>query len=158
MTAAALDQTRYLARDRALSMEIKIPAGLPQVCADPEKIVRVLVNLIGNAIKFTPKGGRIEVSACDMTDGWVTVSVRDNGEGIPPEDHDRIFEKFGQVTTRHGGREMSTGLGLAFCRLAVEAHGGRIGVESRPAEGALFYFTLPVLQAASRSEGAAGAR
>jgi signal transduction histidine kinase len=71
------------------------------------------------------------------------MSVEDDGEGIPPEFHAHIFDKFGQVATRQGGRKMSTGLGLAYCRMAVEAHGGMIGVESRPGQGARFTFTLP---------------
>jgi signal transduction histidine kinase len=143
LAATALDQTRYLAADRSLSLESQVPGELPRVWVDREKIVRVLVNLIGNAIKFTPVGGRVEVSARLRSDGQIAVTVADSGEGIPPEYHERIFEKFGQVETRQGGRTMSTGLGLAYCRLAVEAHGGVIGVESRPGEGARFTFTLP---------------
>ncbi len=144
LAAAALEQTHYLASDRRLSLETDFPSALPPVWVDRDKVVRVLVNLIGNAIKFTPSGGRIEIRARLLPGGPVAVSVSDTGEGIPAEEHRRIFEKFGQVATRQGGRKMSTGLGLAFCRLAVEAHGGTIAVESQPGQGARFTFTLPV--------------
>jgi signal transduction histidine kinase len=143
LAAAAIEQTRYLAEERRLEITTQVPADLPAVEVDRNKIVRVLVNLIGNAIKFTPVGGRILVAARRQDSHWVATSVEDNGEGIPPEFHAHIFDKFGQVATRQGGRKMSTGLGLAYCRMAVEAHGGMIGVESRPGEGARFTFTLP---------------
>ncbi|HVF84922.1 MAG TPA: ATP-binding protein, partial [Abditibacteriaceae bacterium] len=74
----------------------------------------------------------------------VVFSVSDTGEGIPPEAFGRIFEKFGQVESRQGGRIMSTGLGLTFCKLTVEAHGGHIAVESAPGQGSTFCFTLPL--------------
>jgi signal transduction histidine kinase len=72
------------------------------------------------------------------------ISVSDEGEGIPPEDRERIFEKFGQVESRSAGRKMSTGLGLTFCKLAVEAHGGRIWVDSEIGKGSTFHFTIPL--------------
>jgi signal transduction histidine kinase len=157
LAAAAREATRYLARDRHLEMGIEMPPGLPEVCVDREKVIRVMVNLIGNAIKFTPPGGRITVSARAVDAGWIAVTVEDTGEGIPPDDQDRIFEKFGQVKARQGGRTMSTGLGLAFCKMAVEAHGGRIAVDSRPGDGARFTLTLPVVPTATRAGSAAGA-
>jgi signal transduction histidine kinase len=143
LAAAALEQTWYLAEERRLKIETDIPASLPAVCVDRNKVVRVLVNLIGNAIKFTPVEGRIVIAARPQDSHQISMSVEDDGEGIPPEFHEHIFDKFGQVATRQGGRKMSTGLGLAYCRMAVEAHGGMIGVESRPGEGARFTFTLP---------------
>lgn len=154
LVAAAREATRYLARDRRLEVRVEIPPGLPAVWVDREKVIRVLVNLIGNAIKFTSSGGQIVLSARPLDAGWVDVTVADSGEGIPREDQARIFEKFGQVEVRQGGRTMSTGLGLAFCKLAVEAHGGRISVDSQPGEGARFTFTLP----AARSAGGGGSR
>ena len=77
-------------------------------------------------------------------------SVRDTGEGIPAESFDRIFEKFGQVESRQAGRSMSTGLGLTFCKLAIEAHGGDIGVESLPGQGSTFSFRIPLSLVATR--------
>ena len=139
----AVHSTSYLVQERRLQISIELPLRLPNVSIDRSMIVRVLVNLIGNAVKFTPPGGRITVAAAGELPGLVAVTVADTGEGIPLEFHDRIFEKFGQVASRRGGRSMSTGLGLTFCKLAVEAHGGQIGVQSMPGEGARFTFTLP---------------
>jgi signal transduction histidine kinase len=158
LAAAAREATWYLAGDRRLEMSTELPVDLPEVCVDREKVIRVLINLIGNAIKFTPPGGKITVSAGAAGAGWVAVTVADTGEGIPPEDQVRIFEKFGQVKARQGGRTMSSGLGLAFCKLAVEAHGGQIGVDSRPGQGARFTFTLPTVPRTDRAGSAAGAR
>ena len=103
------------------------------------------MNLLGNAIKFTPAGGTITVETRRSEDEKSSVfSVSDTGEGIPEESFERIFEKFGQVASRKAGRMMSTGLGLTFCKLAVEAHGGHIGVESTPGEGAMFCYAIPL--------------
>jgi len=142
----------YLAAERRIRFVREIPPGLPELMVDRSMVARVMVNLISNAVKFTPAGGTITVGARTDLPGCVAVTIADTGEGIPPEYHDQIFEKFGQVASRQGGRSMSTGLGLTFCKLAVEAHGGRIGVDSRPGEGARFTFTLP---AQSRSETSA---
>jgi len=106
---------------------------------------RTLVNLPGDAIKFTPPRGTITVDVAKRLDGPRAVfSATLSGEGIPPKAFGRIFEKFGQVESRRGGRTMSTGLGLTFCKLAVEAHGGEVGVESPPGEGSTFRFTVPM--------------
>jgi signal transduction histidine kinase len=109
--------------------------------ADQAMLIRTLVNLLSNAIKFTPEGGTVTVSVrFDHAGPSLQFSVIDTGEGIPPEAFGRIFEKFGQVDSRQGGRTMSTGLGLTFCKLAVEAHGGHIWVESALGEGSRFRF------------------
>lgn len=109
------------------------------VSIDSELIARVLQNLLGNALKFTPADGEVKIRL-DREDCKVRVSVSDNGPGIPSEFHQRIFEKFGQVKT---DRSRGTGLGLTFCRLAVEAHGGSIGVDSEVGQGSTFWFDLP---------------
>jgi len=103
----------------------------------------VIANLVGNAIKFTPASGRIRV-AVQGSDGGVRVSVSDTGPGIPPEFHDKIFEKFGQVEAARQGAKHSSGLGLTFCKFAVEAHGGSIGVESVVGQGSTFWFVVPL--------------
>jgi NtrC-family two-component system sensor histidine kinase KinB len=122
------------------SLESDLPPALPPAWADAELIGRVLQNLVGNAIKFTPAGGVIRVTARVEQDDKrkLLVSVSDTGRGIPPEIRERLFQKF--VRGRQVGR--GSGLGLAFCKLAVEAHGERIGVESTPESGATFTFSL----------------
>jgi signal transduction histidine kinase len=146
LVAAALEQVSPLLQDRGLVLEQDLPADLPNVTADADLIERVLVNLLGNAVKFTPRGGRITIAATSQAD-QVAIRVTDTGEGIPPEYHQTIFEKFGQVANKRSSQMRSTGLGLTFCKMAVEAHGGRIGVESAPGAGSTFAFTLPIAPA-----------
>lgn len=134
-------------------MIYSITPDLPSVRGDEDLLRRVLVNLIGNALKYTTDG-QITIGArlSDVgeeanhpsTQNAVLFFVKDEGDGIPPEDQGRIFDKWGQAEARREGRRMSTGLGLTFCKLAVEAHGGQIWVESEPGKGSTFYFTLPL--------------
>jgi signal transduction histidine kinase len=133
---------RSLLEQKALRFEANLPGGLSPLRADRESLRRILVNIISNAITFSPRAGRITVAALSE-DGQVRITVQDEGPGIPPDYRDRIFEKFGQVESRQSGRKYSTGLGLAFCKMAVEAHGGQIGVESEVGKGSAFWFTLP---------------
>jgi signal transduction histidine kinase len=93
-------------------------------------------------MKFTPSGGQVTVTAAPR-DGMVEFAVTDTGDGIPPEHQARVFDKFYQAAPPTGDRKMSSGIGLTFCRLAVEAHGGRIGVASDVGRGSRFWFTLP---------------
>ncbi|MGI9108062.1 MAG: PAS domain-containing sensor histidine kinase [Pyrinomonadaceae bacterium] len=145
LVAFAVSQVASLAESKHLMLVQQIAADLPPLRGDENKLRRTLVNLLGNAIKFTPSGGAVTVEAHHSKDGQsVVFSVSDTGEGIPPEAFGRIFEKFGQVASRQGGRIMSTGLGLTFCKLAVEAHDGHIGVESAPGQGSTFRFTIPL--------------
>ena len=141
----ALAQIDSLARAKSLSLARDLAPDLPDLVADEEKLRRTLVNLLGNAVKFTPRGGTITVSAGIEPGGRaVRFAVGDTGEGIPAEAFERIFEKFGQVETRKGGRKMSTGLGLTFCKMVAEAHGGRIWVESTLGQGSAFSFLIPL--------------
>lgn len=142
----ALLQVALLAQEHELTLERLLAPHLPVLIADAEKLRRTLVNLLGNAIKFTPSGGRITL-AVGFDDVSLTFSVRDTGEGIPPEAFERIFEKFGQVQTRKAGYRMSTGLGLTFCKLVAEVHGGRIWVESTMGKGSVFSVRIPRLPA-----------
>jgi signal transduction histidine kinase len=145
LVASAVGQVAPLAKSQQLTIVRQIVADLPPFSGDEDKLRRTLVNLLGNAIKFTPRGGTVTVDArlsAEMRS--VAFSVSDTGEGIPAEAFARIFEKFGQVELREAGRTMSTGLGLTFCKLAVEAHGGHIGVTSVPGHGSAFSFTLPL--------------
>ena len=125
-------------------IEFTPPASLRVLC-DPGLTTRVLANLLGNALKFIPNPGRVLIQLeQDEAEAWIAIS--DNGPGIPAEEHELIFDKFGQAA---GGRKRGgSGLGLAFCKLAVEAQNGRIGLASSPGMGSTFWFTLPVAEAA----------
>lgn len=125
----------------ALARQINLHGPLEDARAlcDVDLIRRVLTNLITNAVKFTPAHGQVQVAL--FTEGArVRVTVKDSGPGIAPEHHRRIFEKFGQVEDRNA--RLGTGLGLTFCKLAIEAHGGQIGVASEPGRGSAFWFWL----------------
>ncbi len=109
-----------------------------QLEADAEMVQRVIENLLGNALKFSPDGAPVRIRLSPHAD-QIKVGIQDQGPGIPAEMHERIFDKFGQVEAR----KHSTGLGLTFCKLAVEAHGGQIGLDSQVGQGSTFWFTLP---------------
>ncbi len=125
------------------NLRIRIPEGLPPVPIDDGRIGEVLTNLVENAVKFSDDNTTIIIEA-KLSGKEVTVSVTDEGIGIPPELHQKIFERFFQGEGRKAGRRKGTGLGLAICRGIIEAHGGKIRVESTPGRGAKFSFTLPV--------------
>lgn len=139
----SVHQIKTLLVDRQLSFTQSIAEDLPILWCDAPKISRVIVNLLSNAIKFTLQGGQIALTT-EVVDDAVQFTVSDTGEGIPREAFERIFEKFGQVESRKSGRKMSTGLGLTFCKMTVEAHGGQIWLESEIGQGSTFYFTVPV--------------
>jgi two-component system sensor histidine kinase/response regulator len=140
----AIDQTRNLAEMSETRLVTVLEEGLEPFDGDSGKLIRTLVNLIANAIRFTPQGTVTISAATEGAD--VRFTVTDTGRGIPADAFERIFEKFGQLDAKH---RVGTGLGLAFCKLAVEAHGGRITVESTPGAGSSFSFAFPML-AASR--------
>ncbi|MBU6427760.1 MAG: hypothetical protein KGR26_01995 [Cyanobacteria bacterium REEB65] len=141
--AQASEHVRALALRKKLTLMLReIPPNLPLVWGDFLRVVEILQNLLGNAVKFTPEGGTIEVGAKPAGE-WVEVWVRDTGPGIMPEEQRRVFEKYTQAA--EGARRYgSSGLGLALCRELVNLHGGAIWVESEPARGATFWFTLPI--------------
>jgi len=133
------------AKERDIGLFKRISPDLPLISADPERMHQVLVNLIGNALKFTPAGGKITISAWVHRPGWICVKVSDTGPGIPKEFRSRVFSKFEQAKGISGrAGEKGTGLGLAICKGIVEGHGGKIGVESQTGRGSEFYFTLPL--------------
>jgi signal transduction histidine kinase len=149
LISGAIAEVSAAARRQHLQLSAEVASGLPRLSGDTGKLRRVLVNLLGNALKFTPAGGSIVVKAgVDPATGEFLLEVADSGEGIPEEEFDRIFDKFGQVATRKAGRKMSTGLGLTFCKMAVEAHGGRITVASELGKGTTFTVRLSAARAA----------
>jgi signal transduction histidine kinase len=128
----------------SVDLQVAIPETLPAVLSDQEQLERVLTNLVDNALKYTPKGGKIIIAA-ETSNNQVMVSVTDTGPGIPPGERELIFDRFAQTTTEKP-RRRGFGLGLTFCRLTVEAHGGKIWVESgNDGVGSRFVFTLPLI-------------
>jgi signal transduction histidine kinase len=131
---------------KGLSLTVDVVPGVPSLLADREQVMHVVSNLLGNAISFTPAGGRVwvNVSCATFDDAQhVQVEVGDTGIGIAPEHHDLVFREFAQVDPSPSRRHHGTGLGLTIARRLVELNGGRIWVESRLGEGSRFFFTLP---------------
>lgn len=128
--------------DRERTIDVAATGPVEASC-DKGMVRRVLENLVNNAIKHTPAGRPIRISVA-ASDGRARVAVADEGSGVPPEARERIFEKFGTAETRKDRSYHSAGLGLAFCKLAVEAHGGAIGVMDGNPGGSVFWFDLPI--------------
>lgn len=143
--AAALDTVRHEAQAKTLSLSVQLQEGLPAAFADPQRVQQVLVNLLDNAIKFTPPGGEIRVSAgvAGPPAGDLEIAVSDSGCGIAEEDRERIFQHLYQVHKSIDQKRVGLGLGLFICRDLVSRLGGRIWVDSRVGEGSTFRFTLP---------------
>jgi signal transduction histidine kinase len=143
---SAVSRVSSTLQTRSIASSVFMPAHLPPVEIDLDMIDRVIINLLDNAIKFTPSGGQISVLAEPHTD-HVAVSITDTGCGIPPEQRPHVFERFSRGTT-DGPRPRGFGLGLTFCKLAVEAHGGRIWIEDGDnGAGCKSVFTLPLNRA-----------
>jgi signal transduction histidine kinase len=163
-----MDRLRPTADDHQIVLCPQLPVGLPLVEADREKLVRVLQNLLDNAIKYSPAGEQVTLGVAHVQiDGtgirqythtesvglpvslpvlpendWMVFWVRDSGQGIAPENFERIFQKFVQI--EDGRKAQGTGLGLPFCKLTIESHGGQIWLESTIGEGSTFAFVLPL--------------
>ena len=147
LIASACDQVASLAKSKELSIVQIVPPDLLAFEGDEMKLRRVLVNLLGNAIKFTPSSGTLTVSVEKADDlSSLIFAVNDTGMGIPPEEFEHIFEKYGQVESHQGGRGNSTGLGLTYCKYAAQAHGGGVAVASEEGLGSTFSFLIPIEQ------------
>src|SRR5215212_8600497 len=141
MLTRAVERLRLQVERAGLVIRLEVAPDLPQVWVDRRRIEQVLINLVHNAVKFTPEGGEIVVGA-GLADGMLRVSVRDTGVGINAEELPRIFERF--YKTDAARRSAGSGLGLAIAKRIVQAHGGTISAESTPGHGATFSFTLPL--------------
>lgn len=145
---AVLDELRPLADEMEVELDIVGIDALPLLDIDADKMERVLYNLVDNAIKFTPSRGQVVIRA-DNSDGqllergFLRVEVCDSGPGIPQDYRERLFDRYQQLEGKFA-RRRGTGLGLTFCKLAVEAHGGQIWIEDNPTGGSVFAFTVPI--------------
>jgi signal transduction histidine kinase len=126
------------------SVLMDVPAGFPRIVADPDRLRQVLNNLTSNAVKYSPSGGSIIVRCRERGSQHVVIEVIDHGIGIPPDQVDRLFQKFQRVRSEEHNRISGTGLGLYICRLIVEGHGGQIWVESELGKGSTFGLVLPL--------------
>ncbi len=138
----ATEGVRPLARARGLHVVLEV-AGCPPIWGDPDKVHQVLTNLMSNALKFTPAGGRVTVTATAGPGAMARLAVHDTGLGIPPGERERVFDKFYQVGRVDGERLSGSGLGLTIARHLVELHGGRVWVEDGPGGGSTFVVLLP---------------
>lgn len=150
----ALAQARALALEKGLAVAADVPRDLPRVAGDRERLMQVFSNLLGNAIKFSPPGGRVSMRVAQV-DGEVRWSVSDTGPGIPEALQPRLFEPFWQAL---GGTREGAGLGLPIAKGIVEAHGGRIWVETAEGQGSTFHFTVPLAEDAEGFNPAEAAR
>jgi len=152
LTEFILSSLRPQAEGRSIQLKMEIEKKLPSVYGDREKVEQILTNLVGNAIKFTPEGGEISVSARPSPRGGnkLAISVRDSGIGISEDQQEKIFEKFHQVEGSLHRSVTGTGLGLAITKGLVEAHHGEIWVESEMGKGSTFTFTLPISEGERR--------
>lgn len=138
---AVAESLSVRARDKSLQLNASIPPDLPRIAGDGDRLAQVFTNLIDNAIRHTPPGGSVSLNAGTQADG-ISIEVRDTGEGIPPDDLPRIFERFYRVDKSR--QSSGVGLGLAITKQIVEAHGGTIGATSTPGQGAVFTVWLPL--------------
>jgi PAS domain S-box-containing protein len=147
----SIDVVAVAARNANVQLEARVPAGIRPVMVDQDRVIQALVNLLSNAVKFAPTGSTVTVAATG-SEHVVTIAVSDQGEGIAPENLNRLFRKFQQLDSSSSRRKGGTGLGLAITKALVEQHGGRIFVDSELNKGTRFSFTLP---AATAEESAA---
>ena len=141
ISKTAIQQVDFLCGQKNIKLDNRIRNYFVNV--EKEIIERVIVNILTNAIKYTPNNGKIVLGSIEKPNKFISISVADTGQGIPADKLDSVFGKFGQVVAKKSGMARSTGIGLTFCKIFVEAHGGKIGVESEVGKGTTFWFTLP---------------
>jgi signal transduction histidine kinase len=140
---SAIEPLNLLFADKKIQLELELPENLPNTVGDRQQISWVMTNLINNAVRYTPAGGKITVRAGQQLN-HIKISITDTGRGIPREAFENIFEKFVQINEKTDSTTGSVGLGLAIAKKVVEAHGGKIWVESELGRGSVFNFTLPI--------------
>jgi two-component system phosphate regulon sensor histidine kinase PhoR len=157
LVESCLETARVVAAEKNIQIGFEAPRALPEIAADRRRIAEVLQNLLDNAVQYTQPGGRITVKAEAANDA-VVLTVADSGIGIPKAEQARIFERFYRVDRARSRGAGGTGLGLAIAKHLVEAHGGRMWVESEVGRGSQFHFAVPVFgvkpPAASKTGGA----
>jgi len=142
----SLENYLPLAKDKGITLTSRLDTALSPIYADPRRLDQVLSNLLGNAIKFTDREGKIEVGAGQGPDREISIWVKDSGVGIPPEEIGELFQKYKQTTSGIVSEYKGTGLGLVICKMIAEAHGGKIRVDSEEGKGSTFTVTIPVEQ------------
>ncbi|MNR86251.1 Alkaline phosphatase synthesis sensor protein PhoR [compost metagenome] len=152
LIAAAMEFQWAQAEKKGVRFSLVQPSDLPLVRVDFGRMHQVLTNLLSNALKFTPPGGSVTVSAA-VEGETLRVEVADSGIGIAPDHHEHLFDRFYMVNDPVARRVPGTGLGLAICKQLVELHGGRIGLDSEPGRGARFFFTVPIVREPLLPEG-----
>jgi len=148
VSSVSLTALAGVAREKSIKLTMDESAIGVRVKADWDRIQQVITNLVGNAIKFSPRGSPIKITLDpeeNDSEKWVKVSVNDRGPGIPPQIQEKIFDKFRQSNFHPNGSMEGTGLGLSICREIVNHYGGKIWVRSEPGKGSTFSFTLPLL-------------
>jgi two-component system phosphate regulon sensor histidine kinase PhoR len=140
---SCVETAQLKAVPRQLALNVRVPGELPDARGDANTLQEVLQNLLDNALQYTPAGGKIEVSA-SCSNGHVVVTVADTGIGIPQVEQERIFERFYRVDAARSREAGGTGLGLSIARHIMEAHGGRLWVDSAVGEGSRFHFSIPI--------------
>jgi CheY-like chemotaxis protein/two-component sensor histidine kinase len=157
LACEVVEQLAPLAQAKGQQLECRVPEPIGAVWADPDKVIRIMTNLVDNAIKYTPEGGAITVTLESDTPQWARISVRDTGPGISPEALPKLFDQFYRVAHRHPNAPKGLGLGLSIVKQLVELHGGAVTVESQVDHGSVFQFTLPLRPNAEELPAFAGA-
>lgn len=145
------ESMRPVAAEKPISLDVASADPRVMAWADRDRVMQVLINLVGNALKFTPPRGKVTVAVERSGDEWVQISVADTGPGVPAEEVNRLFDRFYQIGQTGKQKTQGTGLGLAISKALVEMHGGKIWVESEPGKGSTFCFTLPAEQLEAES-------